>query len=136
VTLFDEPETEAEEPEEQGAGKYIGHIIFLITLPVLLYFTHIGNTELGLKVGICLGMNIFAVVVRWDLRRHWWFWAVIVLVLALNVPLVLNIPWPERRVPPLALLPIGLADMLLAIGAVRFVEKYIVKAPPANEGDD
>jgi hypothetical protein len=30
-------------------------------------------------------------------------------------------------------LPIGLADVLIILGVVRFVEKFIVKSPPPDE---
>jgi hypothetical protein len=67
------------------------------------------------------------------LRRRWWFWAVVVLVLALHVPVILMIKWPDRWVSRFALLPIGLADMLVTVGVVRFVQKFIVKSPPPDE---
>lgn len=133
MALFDEQKTEEQEPEEQEGGKYIGLIIFLLILPVLLFFTHIGKTDLGLTVGICLGMNVLAVGICWDLRRRLWFWGVVGFVLALHVPLFLVIQWPERWVSRIALLPIGIADLLVTVGVVRFVEKFIVKSPPPDE---
>ena len=131
MALFDEEKSEEQEPEEeQGGGKYLGLLIFLLILPVLLFFTHIGKTDLGLSVGVCLGMNVLAVGICWDLRRRLWFWVVVALVLALHVPLFLMIQWPERWVSRFSLLPIGLADMLITIGVVRFVQKFIMKSPP------
>jgi hypothetical protein len=45
------------------------------------------------------------------------------------------IKWPPGWVPAVALLPIALAGYLIAIGAIRFVERFIVKAvPPDEEG--
>jgi hypothetical protein len=58
---------------------------------------------------------------------------VVAVVLALHVPLFFLIQWPHIWVPGLALLPIGLADVLIILGAVRFVEKFIVKSPPPDE---
>ena len=134
MTLFDEPNTEEQDSEEQNHTSYLGVIIFLMTLPVLLFFTYIGKTDLGLNVGICLGMNIFAIGLCWDLRKHFWFWATIVLVLLLHVPLFLMIKWPHVWVSKFSLLPIGIADLLITVGIVRFVEKYIVKyVPPDDE---
>jgi ABC-type Co2+ transport system permease subunit len=78
-------------------------------------------------------MDILAVGICWDLRRRLWFWCVIALILALHVPLVLLIQWPDRWVSRFTLLPIGIADPLITVGIVRFVEKFIVKSPPPDE---
>jgi hypothetical protein len=121
MTLFDAPN-----PEEQGTWKYLGLIIFAITLPVSLFFSHIGKGDFGDSVGICLGMNIFAILMCWDLRRRFWFWVVIALVLALHIPVILMIHWPNEWVSKFTLLPIGLADLLITVGVVRFVQKFIV----------
>jgi hypothetical protein len=134
MTLFGAPDSEKQEPEEQGTWKYLGLIIFAITLPVSFFFSHIGKGDLGDSVGICLGMNILAILMCWDLRRRWWFWAVIALVLALHVPVVLMIHWPKSVwVSKFTLLPIGLADLLITVGVVRFVQKFIVKYVPPDE---
>lgn len=133
MNLFDEQKAEEQEPEEQGGGKYLGVIIFFAMLPLLLFFTHIGKTDLGLSLGICLGMNVLAVGICWDLRRRLWFWGVVALVLALHLPLFLMVQWPERWVSRFTLLPIGIADLLVTVGVVRFVEKFIVKSPPPDE---
>jgi hypothetical protein len=125
-------ELEENKPREQEPTNYTGLIIFVCTLPVLLFFTHIGKTEMGLSVGICLGMMVLAVGMCWDLRSHLWFWMIIVFLLALHVPLILMIQWPHWWVSKIALLPIGLADLLIDVGTVRFVEKFIVKAAPAD----
>jgi hypothetical protein len=126
---LDEDESEEKEPKETS---YLGVIIFVCTLPVLFFFTHIGRTDLGLNIGISLAMNTLAVGICWDLRRRVWFWCVIVLILALHVPLVLRIQWPHVWVPKVALLPIGLADLLFTVGVVRFVEKFLVKSPSSR----
>ncbi|MFZ0746595.1 MAG: hypothetical protein WAM85_19465 [Terracidiphilus sp.] len=63
--------------------------------------------------------------VSWKLKSHFSLLGVIILVLALNLPLMFMIQWPHGWIPGLALLPIALADFLITIGAVRFVEKFI-----------
>ncbi len=114
---------------------YTGLIIVVLLLPVYLAFYFLGQEELGRSVSLVLGMVLLAIRVRWDLRKHLWFWAIIVLVLLLHVPLVFRFRWPDGFhgwLPAYAMLPIGLADLLIILGAVGFVEKYIVKAPPAE----
>ena len=54
-------------------------------------------------------------------------------MLALNVPLIVMIHWPHRWVSRIELLPIGLADFAITVGAVRFVQKFIVRSPASGE---
>ena len=135
MALFDEQSAEEREPEEPKSGKYLALIIFACTLPVLLFFDCLGKSDLGLSIGICLSMNVVAAGMCWDLRRRWWFWVVIAIVLALHVPVVLMIHWPKSVwVSKFTLLPIGLADLLVTVGVVRFVQKFIVRYVPPDEG--
>jgi hypothetical protein len=70
------------------------------------------------------------------LRNRFWFWLVIVFVLALHIPLLFFVRWPEGYhgwLPAIGTLPIGLADVLIILGVVGFVEKFIVKSPPPDE---
>ena len=105
----------------------------IILLPVFFFFRHIGREDMGLNIGMCLGMFVIAIRIRWDLRTRFWFWGVIVLLFAFHVPFFCLIQWPHVWVPGVALLPIALADLMIILGAVRFVEKFIVKASISSE---
>jgi hypothetical protein len=133
MDLFDKDNPGAE-PQKSKATDYTGVIIGAILCPVFFFFRYIGKTDLGLNVGLCLGMFLFAIRIRWDLRTRPWFWIVVTLVLVLHVPLFFLIQWPDTWVPGAALLPFGIADLLIFLGVVRFVENFIVKAPPPDEG--
>lgn len=133
MSLFDENKSDADEPEEPNPTDYTGVIILAILFPVLFFFRHIGKTDTGLNVAVCLGMCLVAIRIRWDLRTRFWFWGVVLFVLALHVPLFFVIQWPHGWVPGVALLPIGLADVAIILGAVKFVEKFIVKSPPRDQ---
>jgi len=128
-----------EENEQQPTKKrtdYTGVIIAAILVPVFLVFYFLGMEELGRSVFIVLGMTMLAIRVRWDLRKHIWFWAIIVVLLLLHIPLLFIFRWPHGFhgwLPAIGTLPIGLADLLIILGAVRLVEKFIVKSPPAEE---
>jgi hypothetical protein len=122
-----------EEPEEQKSTDYTGVIIGAIALPVYFLFRYFGNPDMGLSAFICVGMIMLAVRLRWALRKCFWFWATIVLVLLLHVPVVLMVPWPHMTVNRITLLPIGFAELLIVLGAIRFVEKFIVKYVPLDE---
>lgn len=115
---------------------YTGVIIAAILFPVYLLFYLLNKEEMGRSVFIVLGMTMLAIRVRWDLRKHWWFWGVIVFVLALHVPLLFLFRWPEGAhgwLPAMGTLPIGVADFLIVYGVVRFVEKFLAKSPPTKE---
>jgi hypothetical protein len=121
------------EATERKRPDYTGVIIGAILLPVLFLFLYLGKKDMARSVCIVLAATMFAIRIRWDLRKHIWFWAVIVLVLALHVPLFFIVSWPHGWVPGIIMLPIALADCLIIVGAVRFVEKFIVKAPDPKE---
>jgi lysylphosphatidylglycerol synthetase-like protein (DUF2156 family) len=122
------------ESEEEKPTDYTGVIIGAALLPVLLFFSHMGKTDMGLNVGICLAIALITIRIYWNLRTRFWFWIIIVLLLVLHVPLVLMIQWPHSWVSRIALLPIGLADLLIYVGALKFVERFIVKSPSSDEG--
>jgi hypothetical protein len=123
---------------EQGKNPtdYTGLIIAAILAPVYLVFYLLNKEEMGRSVFIVLGMTMLAIRIRWDLRNRFWFWLVIVFVLALHIPLLFFVRWPEGYhgwLPAIGTLPIGLADVLIILGVVGFVEKFIVKSPPPDE---
>jgi hypothetical protein len=119
--------------QEKQSTDYTGVVIGIILLPVLLLFYYFGKEDMGRAVFLVLGAILFAIRIRWDLRRHFWFWGVIVLVLALHVPLFFIARWPHGWLPAVGWLPIALADCLIILGIVRFVAKFIVRTPPAEE---
>ncbi len=43
--------------------------------------------------------------------------------------------WPHYWIPGVALTPIGLLDLLIMVGIIRFVQKYIVRETPDNQED-
>jgi hypothetical protein len=128
MSLFDEPSWNAGDPEEERKADYTAYVILAILLPIIFFFRYLGNFDMGMNVAICLGMCMVAIRIRWDLRTQVWFWGVIAFVLALHVPLFFLVQWPHVWVPGVALLPIGLADVVIILGTVRFVEKRIVKS--------
>jgi hypothetical protein len=115
------------ETAERMRNDYNGVLIGAILLPVLLLFIYLGKVEMGRAVFLGLGAILFAVRIRWDLRRHFWFWAVIALVLALHIPLFFIARWPHGWFPWIVWLPIPAADCFIILGILRFVEKFIMR---------
>jgi len=133
MSMFDDeqPPTEEKEPTD-----YTGLKIVAILAPVMLLFAYLGNAEMGLSVCIVLGMIAVAVYLRWKLRKYVWFWATIVLILALHVPLFFVVRWPDTKVPTIAYsMPIGIADFLLISGAISLAQKVFMKNSSSDDGE-
>ena len=130
--MFDYDPPKAKQPPDYTALK-IGAIL----APVFLLFIFLGRADMGLTVFIVLGMTMFAVKLRWNLRKHVWFWAIIVFILALHVPLVLLVRWPQGNVPTLFYtMPIGIADFIIILGSVALGEKFFLKNSSSNDEQD
>ena len=130
------PREQSEQHTQKKPADYTGVIIAAILLPLYLVFYFLGMEEMGRSVFIVLGMTMLAIRVRWDLRKRVWFWAVVVVLLLLHVPLLFVFRWPRGFhgwLPAVGTLPIGIADLLIILGAGRVVEKFIVKSPPTEE---
>ena len=123
------------EREAKGLTDYTGLKIGAILLPMLLLFAYFGKEDVGLAVVIVLGVMAVAIKIRWNLRKHIWFWAIIAVILALHVPLVFMVRWPQGNAPTLFYaLPFGLVDFLIISGALRLAEKFFLKgSSPTDE---
>jgi hypothetical protein len=116
------------EREAKGFTDYTGLKIGAVLLPVFFLFVYWGKADMGLAVLIVLGVTIGAIKIRWDLRKHVWFWAIIAVILALHVPLFFVIRWPQGDVPTLFYtLPFGLIDFLIISGILGLAEKLLSK---------
>jgi hypothetical protein len=123
------------EREAKGLTDYTGLKIGAILLPMLLLFAYFGKEDMGLAVVIVLGVTAVAIKIRWNLGKHVWFWAIIAVILALHVPLVFMVRWPQGNAPTLFYtLPFGLVDFLIISGALRLAEKFFLKgSSPTDE---
>lgn len=123
VSIFDD-----DRPKEKEPTDYTGLIIAAILAPVLILFLYFGKVDLGLTAVIVLGAIVIAIKIRWNLRKHVWFWATIILILALHVPLVFIVRWPQGKVPMIAYtMPFGIADFLVILGALGLAERLFSK---------
>jgi hypothetical protein len=112
-------------PKEKEPVDYTGLKFAAILAPVFFLFVYLGNADMGLAACMVLGAMMFVIKLRWNLRSHLWFWAIIVFVLALHVPLVLVVRWPKGNVPTLFYtMPIGIADFFIILGTIGIAEKF------------
>ena len=121
--MFDYDPPKAKDPVD-----YTGLKIVLLLAPVFFVITLLADADTALSVCIVLGMIMIAVKIRWNLRRHIWFWPIIAIILALHIPLVFAVRWPKGNVPTLFYtMPLGIADFLIVSGALNLAEKLFAK---------
>src|SRR5271154_1039684 len=114
-----------ESPKEKEPVDYTGLKIGVIVAPVFFVVTFLYNADAGLAACIVLGMTILAVKIRWYLRKHIWFWAIVAVILALHVPLVFMVQWPKNAPTIFYAMPIGIADFLIISGALKLAENFM-----------
>ena len=101
------------------------YLALLYSLPMLFLFAYLGRWETGIGAWICIGLVLMVVRTHWDLRKHGSFWGAIAFVTLLQVPLIMLIPWGNRGLTGISLLPIALLDYGFAYGCVKLIEKVI-----------
>jgi hypothetical protein len=73
---------------------------------------------------------VFAMALKWELRRRVWFWAVILTVVAMHLLLILSVPWTTRWISALVMTPIAAADVAGIVALITILEKPFGKATP------
>ena len=122
-SMFDYDPQTGREPIDYTGLKIAG-----VLAPVFFLITFLRNADMALAACIVLGMIIFAIKVRWHLRRYLWFWAIIGFILALHVPLLRMVRWPQGNVPTLFYtMPLGIMDFLIISGALGLAERFFSK---------
>ena len=128
--MFDQPE----QPEEKQPTDYSGLKIVAALAPVLLLFAYFDKADMGLTVTIVLGLTALVIKLNWKLRRHVWFWAIIIFILALHVPLLSIGHIPQTKTPLIVYLrPIGIVDFLLMQGAIALARNFFSDSSADDE---
>lgn len=117
-----------DQPEKEPTD-YSGLIIGLMLVPVFALLTYLRNADIGLSACVVLGSIVFAIKLRWYLRKHVWFWVIIVFILALHVPLILIFRWPHG-ITRSGVVAIGSVDFFIIIVAVDTADRIFSKDPP------
>src|SRR5271155_655164 len=80
-----------------------------------LLLLRLGRFDLGLPALNSIAVVGFTIALKWNLRRHAWFWITMTVIAALHVPLILFISWGTRWVPALAIAAIDSLDFCLIL---------------------
>jgi hypothetical protein len=122
----------------QKPGELTGksaYLALLLALPVFILICILGKWEIGIGAWICAGLVLLIVRQRWDLRRRLWFWIVIATAFLLQVPLVLLIPWDDRNLTGISLLPVAVLDYGLVYGCIKLIENATAEKHEQREKD-
>jgi len=123
-----------ESPKPKEPVDYTGLKIVVLVAPVFFLITYFYNADAGLAACIVLGLLLLAIKIRWYLRKHIWFWAIIVVILAVHIPLVFMVRVPQGHAPTLFYtMPLGIADFLIISGVLRLAEKFLSKGASSND---
>jgi hypothetical protein len=106
--------------------KPYGLLACLLASPLFLLFIHLGEPERGVGAWICVTSILFAVRARKELITEGWFWITIAVLLVLQVPITLLVPWPKSENPLFLVLTVVVTiDNFLIYGSIRRVEKLM-----------
>ena len=106
--------------------------VILGGLPPMLLLVYFGKRELALPTLDSAAVVTIAIAMRWQLRRHVWFWITMTVIAALHVPLILFVPWTTKWVPAIVITPIGIADLYVMLAIVSLVGKFM-EGPKTSE---
>ena len=123
-------------PKEKEPVDYTGLKLAALVAPVFVLVTFLYNADAGLAAYIVVGVMVFAIKIRWYLRKHIWFWAIIAVIFALHVPLVFMVQWPKNAPTIFYAMPIGIADFLIISGALKFAENLMSNGSPSNDDNE
>jgi hypothetical protein len=101
----------------------IALLSMLVTSPIFILFVCLKRFDQGLGVWICSGIVVGSIMIWWDLRKSVWFWVAITVAVLLQIPFVLFVPWADRYMSFVSLLPFGFLDFVIVYGCIKLSEK-------------
>ena len=97
--------------------------IFFGTILLGLLFIKFGRLDLARPTFVSVAMIVLAIVMRWKLSHHIWFWTTMAFLIALHVPLILLVPWTTKWIPAVLIAPIGIADLYAMLWILSRVQE-------------
>jgi hypothetical protein len=97
-------------------------ILVISAFPLLVLAEHFRPGS-GRPATFFFGMIVLAVWWRWELRNRLWFWATVVAVVALHMPLILLVHWTRGWTPAVVAMPFCWVDLLLILRILNLGER-------------
>lgn len=92
-------------------------------------FDRIGRSDLARPTLYSVGMIGVAIALKWQLRRHAWFWIAMAIIAAIHAVLIASVHWTTNWVPAILIIPVGLADLFIILTILSAVGRFLA----ANE---
>jgi threonine/homoserine efflux transporter RhtA len=86
-------------------------------------FDHFGKAAIARPTLYSVAIIIITIAMRWKLRGHAWFWATMAVFGALHALLILLVPWADKWIPALVVIPVGIADSYAMLWIISLVAK-------------
>jgi hypothetical protein len=110
-------------------------LLTLLLSPIYFIGDHFGHRREGFGIVACTMIMIVAARQHWRLTRDdpFGYWTVILLGILVQIPLVQYIPWGERGISGVSLLPVGLAYYGILWVGFKFFERGITESKTGPE---
>jgi hypothetical protein len=105
-----------------------GLAIFFGTLLIAFVFGHLGKLSLARPTIVSIIILVSAGWMKWQLRRHAWFWGTMAIFAAIHTTLILSVHWTADWVPVIIIIPIGIGDLYVMLAIISFVGKFVEAA--------
>jgi hypothetical protein len=108
----------------------------LCAFPLIIPFAILGRFEQGMGASCCLAMVLIVARFNWELRKHISFWIAIAVLLLMQLPIVVYVPWSTNRLfNGRGLTPFALIDCLIGFGLMKLA-KMAMKKKESNSAAD
>ena len=101
-------------------------LMVLLAMPILVAFIVLGKVQQGLGAWACLATVLIVARYRWELHTSIFFWIAIAVMLLLQVPVVLYVPWNGQGWHGWAK-PLGFVNGAVGLGLLKIAETVILK---------
>jgi hypothetical protein len=101
-------------------------LMALLAMPILIVFVVLGRFQQGLGAWACLATVLIVARYRWELRKSIYFWVAIAVMLFLQIPIVLYVPWNAKGWHGWAK-PLAFVNGAVGLGLLKVVEMIAIK---------
>jgi hypothetical protein len=108
-------------------------LIALLTAPLLIAFAALGRFHQGIGACGCLTVVLIVAKYGWKSRKSIYFWVAIAIMLLLQIPIVLYVPWEALF--GRAFVAFGLADCAVGLGLLKLAEVVAKNKDKSDAGN-
>ena len=105
----------------------VAYVLFVVSELAAIVANDIAKSharsDVTVGVGGCVIVLLAAARARWDLKRKWWFWCALGIGTALQLPLILLMPWATPHLTGIGAMAFVIPGFLMALGCVFLAEK-------------